>query len=358
MSSERPVIHVVPSEPWGGIQALVPVLAREQMRRGRHVSLICLGTGTRIRALADRLGLGDVTRSLSGPGAPIALLAALRRSPDAIVHTHCEPIWASAVLALGASQRWVAHGHVYPDDTLTWKKRVSRRLQRHFATRHIAISHSVGRALVESGIATPATLDIVHNGIAVPERVVARTAASGGGFTIGFVGRVVAEKGIFDYLDLAASLVAEPRFAFAVYGEGADLAAAKERAGTLGLGGRVVFHGQVDAIEAAWATIDAAIVFSKREPFGLVFLEAALNGAASVSYANASGGSEVAATLRSAHQVAPGALAEAAATLRRLADDRPATAAALGEDRATIAARYAIATMETGVAAAYQRLGA
>ena len=357
MSFERPVIHVVPSEPWGGIQALVPVLAREQMRQGRRVALICLGTGTRIRTLAERCGLGEVARSLAGPGAPVALLAVLREWPGAIVHSHCEPIWASAILALGAHGRWVAHGHVYPDDRLTWKKRVSRRLQARFAGRHIAISHSVGRALIESGVARAASLDVVPNGVAIPGRVVARTAP-GDGFTIGFVGRVVAEKGIFDYLDLAALLAPDPRFHFAVYGDGADLAAAQEHAVALGLGRRIVFHGQVEDIDAAWATIDAAAVLSKREPFGLVFLEAALGGAASVSYANASGGSEVAVTLRSAHQVAPGALSAAAATLRTLADDRAAAAAALAADRATIAERYAIATMERGIAAAYERLGA
>ena len=167
------------------------------------------------------------------------------------------------------------------------------------------------------------------------------------------MGRAVAEKGLFDFIALARLLSDRP-FRFAVYGDGADLAAAKAQAA----GCDIEFHGYVEDIAVAWATIDVATVFSQREPFGLVFLEAALHGAATLSYDNDSGGSEVAAALASAHRVAPNDLAAAAVMLPRLAADRDATETALATDRATIAERFSIATMERGVAAAYARLDA
>ena len=356
MSSDRPILHILPSEPWGGMQALVPMLARQQRAQGRRVTLLCLGRGERVRAVARDYGLGAATRSIAGPLAPLRLLIALLGARGAIVHSHCEPIWAAGMIALSGTPRWIEHAHVYPDDSPTWKKRVSRRLQRQFARRHIAISHSIGRALIATGIANAATLDIVHNGVVIAPDTPPHPAPTAGAFTIGFVGRVVAEKGIFDFLDLAVALSDSPQLAFAVYGDGADLAAARAHALALGIDRRITFHGYVEDIAAAWDRLDLAAIFSHREPFGLVFLEAVQRGVPSISYDNDSGGSEVAAELRSAYRVAPGDIAAAAAIVRNLVASTTPQSAALTQDRATIAARFDIATMARGIDAVYRRL--
>ncbi|BCA60732.1 glycosyltransferase family 4 protein [Sphingomonas sp. HMP6] len=356
MSSDRPILHIVPSEPWGGIQALVPMLAREQVAQGRRVTMLCLGRGERVRAIARDYGLGAVTRSIAGPIAPLRLLITLFGARGAIVHTHCEPIWAASLIALSGSQRWIAHAHVYCDDELTWKKRLSRRLQGWFAKRHIAISHSIGRALIATGTVRAETLDVVHNGVVIGPEAPPTNLRSAARFTVGFAGRVVAEKGIFDFLDLVELLAADERLVFAVYGDGVDLAEARTRAAARGIDHRIVFHGYVVDIAAAWDTLDIVAIFSHREPFGLVFLEAVQRGVPSISYANDSGGSEVAATLRSAYRVTPGDMTAAAAIIRDLATSRTAPTEALAQDRATIAARFDIATMARGVEAVYRRV--
>ena len=355
MSSDRAVLHILPSAPWGGIQALVPMLAREQVTQGQRVSVLCLGRSDRLQALMTDYGLDVVTRRISGPLAPVRLLMILLRARGAIVHTHCEPIWAAAIIALSGTQRWVEHAHVYPDDELTWKKRVSRRLQRAFASRHIAISNSVGRALRATGIAQEHTLDIVHNGVTNAVDAPVPRIRTGKPFTVGFVGRVVAEKGIFDFLKLAAVFVADERFDFAVYGDGADLAVATDRAVALGIDHRIVFHGYVEDIAAAWNTLDLAAILSHREPFGLVFLEAVQRGVPTISYANDSGGSEVAAELQSAYRIAPEDLTAAAAVIRNLAENSRSPDA-LAQDRDTIAQRFDISAMARGVDAVYRRL--
>ena len=355
MSSDRPVLHILPSEPWGGIQALVPMLAREQIAQGKDVRLLCLGRGERVRAVAKDLGLAPVTRSVAGPLAPLRLLIALVSARGSIIHTHCEPIWAASLIAASGTPRWIEHAHVYPDDELTWKKRVSRWLQRRFAQRHIAISHSIGSALSATGIARPGTLDVVHNGVAIDGAPAPRQMRPNDDFTIGFVGRIVAEKGIFEFVDLAATLAVDERLRFDVYGDGADLPEALSRATALGIDERITFHGYVDDIAAAWDKLDLVAILSHREPFGLVFLEAVQRGVPSISYVNESGGSEVAAQLRSAYRVAPGDVA-AAAIVRELSDRRSAPAEALIHDRAKIAARFDIATMARGVEAVYRQL--
>ena len=356
MSSSRPILHIVPSEPWGGIQALVPMLAREQVAQGKQVSLLCLGRGERVRAVAKDYGLGAVTRSICGPLAPFRLVIALLGARGAILHTHCEPIWVASLIALSGTPRWIEHAHVYPDDELTWKKRLSRWLQRGFAKRHIAISHSIGRALIATGIARAETLDVVLNGLVIEKDAPPTGPRSPALFTLGFIGRVVAEKGIFDFLDLATTLASDERLSFAVYGDGADLTEARQRATALGIGHRVVFHGYVDDIAAAWDSLDLVAIFSHREPFGLVFLEAVQQGVPSISYANDSGGSEVAAALSSAYQVPPRDIAAAAAIVREMATSGTTPAEALTQDRATLAAHFDIATMARGVEAVYRRL--
>ncbi|WP_404371402.1 glycosyltransferase family 4 protein [Sphingomonas sp. MMS24-J45] len=355
MSSNRPILHIVPSEPWGGIQALVPMLAREQVAQGRQVTLLCLGRGERVRTVATQYGLGAVTRSISGPLAPLRLMLTLLATRNAIIHTHCEPIWTAGLIALSGTSRWIEHAHVYPDDDLTWKKRLSRRLQR-LAAHHIAISHSIGRAVIATGIARPDALAVVYNGVADDTRAAPSGRSAAGPLTVGFVGRVVAEKGIFDFLELAAALASDSRMTFAVYGDGSDLAEARARAAALGIADRVVFHGYVEDIAAAWDTLDLVAIFSHREPFGLVFLEAVQRGVPSISYANNSGGSEVAAVLRSAYRVQAGDIAAAANIVRDLAEASVTATASLALDRATVATRFDIATMARGVDAVYRRL--
>ena len=137
-------------------------------------------------------------------------------------------------------------------ETMRWKERVARSLQRRFVRRHIAISRSIGNALIASGVAMPATLDVVPNGIALGAVAPAARAISSG-FTMGFVGRVVEEKGIFDFIGLAALLADTPDLNFAVYGDGADLAATRRLAAAAGVAERIVFHGHVSDIDAAWA---------------------------------------------------------------------------------------------------------
>lgn len=356
MSSDRPVLHIVPSEPWGGIQALVPMLASEQIKHGRQVTLLCLGRGKRVHTAAADYGLGAVTAGIAGPLAPLRLLIALLGARNSIIHSHCEPIWAASIIALCRTPRWIEHAHVYPDHNLTWKKRISQWLQRRFAKRHIAISESIGRALATAGVAQTGTVDVVANGVAIETDLRPSARRPDAVFRVGFIGRVVAEKGIFDFLDLAVALADDERMAFAVYGDGADLTEARNRARALGIDHRVAFHGYVENIAAAWDTLDLVAIFSHREPFGLVFLEAVQRGVLSISYANDSGGSEVAAALQSAYRVPHGDIAAAAAIVRNLATGSAATAAALAQDRTTVATRFDIATMARGVDAVYRRL--
>lgn len=154
------------------------------------------------------------------------------------------------------------------------------------------------------GLARPRRLERIPMGIQVDPRVdplmVNRLRAqhrSDGGPLLALVGRVVAEKGVFDLLDAVDRLRADlPGLRAVVLGEGQDRAAAEARATELGLGGHVTFVGWVDPAEVpAWLHAADLVVAPSRtapdgwaEAQGLSIVEAMAAGRPVV--ASASGG--------------------------------------------------------------------
>ncbi len=93
----------------------------------------------------------------------------------------------------------------------------------------------------------------------------------GDGPLLALVGRVVAEKGVFDLLDAVDRLRADlPGVRAVVLGEGQDRVAAEARAADLGLGDHIAFVGWVDPAEVpAWlATADVVVAPSRTAPDG------------------------------------------------------------------------------------------
>lgn len=94
---------------------------------------------------------------------------------------------------------------------------------------------------------------------------------SGDGPLLALVGRVVAEKGVFDLLDAVDRLRADlPGVRAVVLGEGQDRLAAEARAAELGLGDHVSFVGWIDPAEvSAWLrAADVVVAPSRTAPDG------------------------------------------------------------------------------------------
>lgn len=102
-----------------------------------------------------------------------------------------------------------------------------------------------------------------------------------GGLRIGYVGRIVEEKGLDDALDAMAACPAPVPVTLAVLGEGPHQAALQRRADGLGLGGRVAFRGWAppDQVADFIRSLDALVLLTRttpdvREQFGRVVIEA------------------------------------------------------------------------------------
>jgi glycosyltransferase involved in cell wall biosynthesis len=100
-----------------------------------------------------------------------------------------------------------------------------------------------------------------------------------GALRIGYVGRLVEEKGLDDALNALARTVTP--VALAVMGEGPHESRLRQRADELGLSGRVTFQGWGPPVSVAafLRTIDALVLLTRttdavREQFGRVIVEA------------------------------------------------------------------------------------
>lgn len=96
---------------------------------------------------------------------------------------------------------------------------------------------------------------------------------------IGFLGRLVEEKGCALLLQAAALLMQrEVAFALRIGGSGALQEALRTKASALGLEGRVTWCGWVEDAAAFFAEVDIFCSSSRHESFGMVLLEAFRHG--------------------------------------------------------------------------------
>ncbi|MBI1180250.1 MAG: glycosyltransferase [Alphaproteobacteria bacterium] len=349
------ILHVLPAAPFGGLQVVVMALAQAQRERGWHVSIALTNRAAQATDMARDAGLSVVQLGPSRPSA-VRRLARLARDPEVVVQSHCEPLWASLVLALACPTRWLAHLHVYPDSRVSLRKSCGNWLQARFAHGFVAISESVKASAVACGMASPDRMPVAYNGIRQMPAGPPPGRNGRGPFRIGFVGRVVREKGIFEFIDCAARFRDRTDVRFAVYGQGAELDEARTYAEALGLDGKVDFRGFVADMEEVWRELDVLAMLSVREPFGLVVLEAIAHGVAVIGYRNASGGAELLGKLDGGYLVAvddPDALASLILTLK---NDGDGLGTALARGAATVRSEFSMDAMERRMGAAYAQL--
>jgi len=220
-------------------------------------------------------------------------MVALAHQPD-VIHMHdwlCYPAGMAAKRATGAPL--VAHVHATEFDRTGFGKvnqaiyDIERRGM-HEADVVVTVSAYTKNIVVEHYGIDPKKVVVVHNGIDADDVAVASAAEAdmrrikglGWGIVL-FVGRLTLQKGP-DYFLEAAQKVLEhrPNTLFVVSGSGDMAEAIIQRAAYLGIGDRVLFTGFLRDKQLArlYKVADLVVMPSVSEPFGIVPLEALLNG--------------------------------------------------------------------------------
>lgn len=226
-------------------------------------------------------------------------LIALRERPD-VIHVHdwlSFPAGVAAKRILGVPL--IAHVHATEFDRTGFGSvnqnvyDVERRGM-YEADRIIAVSEYTKSVIVDRYGIDPAKVDVVHNGIdsddgvvrakederSSTERVVDELRTQGWGVVL-FVGRLTLQKGPDYFLEMARKVLSHrPKTLFVVSGSGDMGKQMIDRAAYLGVGDKVLFTGFLRNQELAhlYAKADLLVMPSVSEPFGIVPLEALLNG--------------------------------------------------------------------------------
>jgi glycosyltransferase involved in cell wall biosynthesis len=300
------VLHVLSSARAGGVETFVLELARHiDWRRfqldvcivapyGPIVEALC-ATGAAVHVLGDQNGYWH--RALS-------YFIHLRAGRFDIVHVNIGgrlPKYLARLARRRSSLISHVHGAMI-DEVEPWRQgncSAAPEIMRNYvrgAQHLVASSHEIGRMLTTCCPAVAGRVSVIPHGVDLDrfrpvspasQEVKASRRALGlseGDAVVGFVGRLVPQKGL-SYL-LAAAELLQARYGnlrFVIVGDGplrSELATATASSGT----GRFCFLGERSDVPHLLALFDVLVVPSEWEPFGIVNLEAMAAGRPVVAF--------------------------------------------------------------------------
>ena len=283
------VLHVFSGDLWAGAEVMICTLLRALSRKpGLAVAALALNEGV----LTERLrGAGIETTvvpeaSTTLPGILRAASALVRSIRPDVVHTHRykENLVGWVATRVSRREHLVSTVHGLPETPVGgFRRRVVERLRarvdyglldRAFA-RVVAVSEDVRRRLVGEGLCRPDRIEVIRNGIDVPEPRVDSPAREAGGPHIGTVGRLVPVKGFDLFVEVAARLrQRQPSARFTILGDGPLREAVSRRARELGLGEAFAILPAREDPMPFYRSLDLYLSTSRHEGLPLSILEA------------------------------------------------------------------------------------
>lgn len=316
------IVSVIPSLTAGGVGSVCRYAAEGIARQtGWAVTLLCLHDAPGI-LLDDGTGFRIVGLGLDG-NCPRAFLAWLDSNPQDLVITSDVSRIEPAFRFIPAGTRHVIQIHD------------SGRRYRDVAVRHAAcvdgvtcVGRHIEAPLRQSldAVGFRGLLRTVHNGANFPP--VKERQPHTGPLQLLFVGRVDALKGVFDFVPLLERLkkLGVPVILNLVGGENEAL---RRRFQTKGLAEMVRWTGRVphEKCYDIAAESDIFMMTSRKEPFGMVTVEAMSMGCMPMAYDTPSGSTEIIEHGKSGLLVPLGDYRAWAAEIQALHTDRPRLAA-------------------------------
>ncbi|MDF2440627.1 MAG: hypothetical protein JWN98_1611, partial [Abditibacteriota bacterium] len=319
------LLHVITPSRFAGAETLLTRLSARQNVRGQRINVVSNSASPATKQLGARLaevGVSMRATPIGGKFAPRSLLAlqhAAREANADLLHSHLSTAswWCGW---LDATRQFPSVGHVHGFTSALWHKR-----QRHL----IAVSQAVKDDLVRQGIAS-ARIGVLPNPVALDDVQLTRSAAAvrrelgaeQSTFVVGTFAHLSEKKGWRELLEAARVLCREHNDVhFWCAGDGPLREELEEEVRAHDLTGRVRFLGfRRDAADLMNA-INIMALPSHREPFGLVYLEAALLGKPSIA-CRAGGAPEVVRHEETGLLVSPRAPEELAAAIVQMKNDR------------------------------------
>ncbi len=288
------ILHIIHSSEFGGGPNMLAILCA-QLIHDFDMDVVCDGQGdmpARVSAVGATVHRLPLTTKWSFT-AHIPELARLVRStrPD-IVHLHGQfagSLSQPALLIAGRPKTvYTAQWPSFLDDDGAWS-RLRNRLAEVVSCRGaqvvVAVSTHDRREYEARRLCDPAKLHVIHNAYHLPDPLPA-PAGSDGGPVVGFVGRLVDQKGCAFLIGAAPQVVAaHPAARFVIVGDGPERANLEALARNLHVASAVEFAGYDPLPAARIRSMTVLAVPSIYEPLGMVALEAMACGVAVVGSA-------------------------------------------------------------------------
>lgn len=283
------ICHIMSGDLWAGAEAMAYTLLKGLLQyRDLRLSAILLNEGklaAKVRSLGIPVAVLDEARE-SFPRILAEARRTLQREAPHIIHSHRykENIIACLASGFGGRIRRVATQHGMPEvhdrrDTLS--RRLALRLDffvlSRFFRKTIAVSGDMRKMLVASCGVPEDRVQVIHNGIEVPEGHPPR--GEGDTLVVGSAGRFHRVKD-FPLLVRVAREVARRRrdVRFEIAGEGPGEKEIQELIRGYGLEGTVVLRGFVEETAAFYRGLDLYLNTSLHEGIPLGVLEAMSHG--------------------------------------------------------------------------------
>ncbi|HJP83512.1 MAG TPA: glycosyltransferase family 4 protein [Fimbriimonadaceae bacterium] len=259
---------------WGGIERYVHYLDQGLTARNHEVLVVCpdhsplAARSKHFASVSNRFKYSMRTY--------IGYRRVIQEWKPDIVHTHFSPdFFIPARVARSANTKCVMTRHL----VLPWKSSRVKQYSRLYDG-VIPVSEAVKRALVESGF-PESKLHVAKAGVPNGEISSVSSPLPTDPVRIGFFGRLVEEKGV-DVLIRAIQLTGTAKAD--IYGTGPSEPKLQGLAKELNLSDRVKFHGFVEDVGPAMASVDAVCVPSVwQEAFPYSVLEAMALGKAVIA---------------------------------------------------------------------------
>ncbi|HKQ51028.1 MAG TPA: glycosyltransferase [Pyrinomonadaceae bacterium] len=287
------ILHISSARSLGGGERHLADLANALVRRGHEVYAALRPRSPLVAELTEVAPENIFAvrlRNALDLGSAHALSRFVRAHRIEIVHTHVARDYPLAALAAWRNRRakLVITRHVL------FKLNRLHALTLARASRVIAVSKAVERALLAQKILRPRKVTVIPNGIDLRRFDAARDAEefrrglkiARGSLLVGTVGELKRQKGHEDFLRAAARVARDDESThFIIAGEGRRRAALEQLAAELHLKNRVSFTGWLDDTVPLLRALDVYVSASHTESFGLAIVEAMAAGLAVVTTA-------------------------------------------------------------------------
>lgn len=276
----KTVFHVITTINRGGAENQLLVLVREQVRIGLEVHVIYLKGEPELEEDFVRAG-ATVHHELSEKSVLVQpfLLRKLIGKGEVIVHAHLPRAELVSILKPQNAKFFVSRHNAepfFPGAPALLSNFLSRIVEIR-SIKIIAISYAVKNYLISRGeVKNPENLDVILYGY--ESHFKSKPNERGKNFPLnklGSISRLADQKDIPTMLRAFKALrESNPRATLSILGAGPLDSELKKLAQSMGLGDSVTFRGRSSKIYEFLSELDAFILTSKYEGFGMVLLEA------------------------------------------------------------------------------------